>query len=57
VLLNLLGAQGGFLLTMRATAQVMESNILDFSAWEDDGKFGNTSDKLIDGLKLFYKNK
>jgi uncharacterized protein YjbI with pentapeptide repeats len=39
----------------RVMEQVMEYNILDFSAWEDDGKFGNTFNKLIDGLQLFYK--
>ena len=39
----------------RVMEQVMEYNILDFSAWEDDGKFGNTFNKLIDGLGLFYK--
>jgi len=37
--------------------QIMEYNILDFSAWEDDAKFGNTFNKLIDGLGLFYKDK
>lgn len=35
--------------------QMMEYNILDFSAWKDDIKFGETCNKLIDGLKLFYK--
>jgi hypothetical protein len=39
----------------RVMEQVMEYNILDFSAWNDDGKFGNTFNKLIDGLGLFYK--
>ena len=39
----------------RVMEQVMEYNILDFSAWEDDEKFGSTFDKLIDGLELFYK--
>ena len=39
----------------RVMEQVMEYNILDFSAWKDDGKFGNTFNKLIDGLELFYK--
>jgi len=34
---------------------VREYNILDFSAWKDDGKFGDTFNKLIDGLELFYK--
>jgi len=35
--------------------QVMEYNILDFSAWKDDGKFGNMFHKLIGGLELFCK--
>jgi len=35
--------------------QVMEYNILDFSAWQDDSMFGSTFNKLIDGLELFYK--
>jgi len=39
----------------RVMEQVMEYNILDFSAWKDDGKFGSTFNKLIDGLGLFYK--
>jgi hypothetical protein len=39
----------------RVMEQVMEYNVLDFSAWKDDGKFGSTFNKLIDGLGLFYK--
>jgi hypothetical protein len=39
----------------RVMEQVMEYNILNFSAWQDDGKFENTFNKLIDGLELFYK--
>jgi len=39
----------------RVMEQVMEYNILDFSAWENDNKFGSTFNKLIDGLELFYK--
>ena len=39
----------------RIMEQVMEYNILDFSTWEDDRKFGSTFNKLIDGLELFYK--
>jgi hypothetical protein len=39
----------------RVMEQVMEYNILDFSAWEDDSKFGKSFNKLIDGLELFYK--
>jgi uncharacterized protein YjbI with pentapeptide repeats len=35
----------------RLVEQIMEYNILDFSAWKDDGKFR----RLIDGLELFYK--
>jgi hypothetical protein len=33
----------------------MEYNILDFSAWTGDSKFGSTFNKLIDGLELFYE--
>jgi len=39
----------------RVMEQVMEYNILDFSAWEDDRKFDGMFRKLIDGLELFYK--
>jgi hypothetical protein len=39
----------------RVMEQVMEYNILDFSAWKDDSKFGIMFRKLIDGLDLFYK--
>ncbi|HET9907221.1 MAG TPA: toll/interleukin-1 receptor domain-containing protein [Anaerolineales bacterium] len=39
----------------RIMEQVMEYNILDFSAWKEDDKFGVTFKKLIDGLQLFYK--
>ena len=39
----------------RVMEQVMEYNILDFSAWKDDIKFGSTFNKLIIGLGLFYK--
>jgi hypothetical protein len=39
----------------RVMEQIMEYNILDFSLWKDDGKFGYTFNKLIDGLELFYK--
>ena len=39
----------------RIMEQVMEYNILDFSAWEDDSKFDGMFRKLIDGLELFYK--
>ena len=39
----------------RVMEQIMEYNILDFSAWKEDGKFGSTFNKLIDGLELFYK--
>lgn len=39
----------------RVMEQVMEYNILDFSAWQDDSKFGDMFRKLIDGLELFYK--
>lgn len=39
----------------RVMEQVMEYNILDFSSWKDDRKFGSTFNKLVDGLELFYK--
>lgn len=39
----------------RVMEQIMEYNILDFSAWEDDVKFERMFRKLIDGLELFYK--
>jgi hypothetical protein len=39
----------------RLMEQIMEYNILDFSAWEDDAKFEGMFRKLIDGLELFYK--
>ena len=39
----------------RLKEQIMEYNILDFSAWEDDVKFEGMFRKLIDGLELFYK--
>jgi hypothetical protein len=39
----------------RVMEQVMEYNILDFSAWEDDSKFEGMFRRLIDGLELFYK--
>jgi len=35
--------------------QMMEYNLFDFSAWEDDSKFGNMFNKLINGLGLFHK--
>jgi hypothetical protein len=41
----------------RIMEQIMEYNILDFSAWEDDVKFEGMFRKLIDGLELFYKDK
>ena len=39
----------------RVMEQIMEYNILDFSAWMDDVKFEGMFRKLIDGLELFYK--
>jgi uncharacterized protein YjbI with pentapeptide repeats len=39
----------------RVMEQIMEYNILDFSAWEDDVQFEGMFRKLIDGLELFYK--
>lgn len=39
----------------RIMEQIMEYNILDFSEWQDNSKFWDTFNKLIDGLELFYK--
>jgi uncharacterized protein YjbI with pentapeptide repeats len=39
----------------RVMDQIMEYNILDFSAWQDEEKFDEMFRKLIDGLELFYK--
>ncbi len=39
----------------RIMEQILEYNILDFSEWDDDIKFRNVFNKLIDGLGLFYK--
>jgi hypothetical protein len=39
----------------RVMEQIMEYNILDFSAWRDDSKFDGMFRRLIDGLELFYK--
>jgi len=39
----------------RVMEQIMEYNILDFSAWEDNVKFEGMFRKLIDGLELFYR--
>jgi len=38
----------------RLMEQIMEYNILDFSAWNDDSKFDHIFRKLVDGLELFY---
>ncbi len=40
---------------IRYWREIMEYNILDFSAWQNDSKFENMFRKLIDGLELFYK--
>jgi uncharacterized protein YjbI with pentapeptide repeats len=39
----------------RLREQIMEYNVLDFSAWQDEEFFRRTAGKLIDGLDLFYK--
>jgi hypothetical protein len=39
----------------RVMEQVMEYNILDFSAWKDTKTFQQMFIKLLDGLQLFYK--
>ncbi len=39
----------------RLREQIMEYNILDFSAWQDEAFFRRAAARLIDGLDLFYK--
>ena len=39
----------------RLREQIMEYNILDFSAWEDEDQFRRMFGRLIDGLDMFYK--
>jgi hypothetical protein len=39
----------------RLREQIMEYNILDFSAWQDEAFFQRAAARLIDGLDLFYK--
>ncbi len=39
----------------RLMEQIMEYNILDFSAWKDESRFNGLFRRLIDGLELFYK--
>jgi hypothetical protein len=39
----------------RLREQIMEYNILDFSAWQDEAFFRRMSGKLVEGLDLFYK--
>jgi hypothetical protein len=39
----------------RLREQIMEYNVLDFSAWQDEAFFRRAAGKLIDGLDLFYK--
>jgi uncharacterized protein YjbI with pentapeptide repeats len=39
----------------RVIEQLMGYNILDFSGWKDDSKFGTTFNSLIEGLELFYR--
>jgi hypothetical protein len=36
-------------------AQVLEYNILDFSAWKDDAAFRDLFRELLNKLDLFYK--
>ena len=38
----------------RVMEQIMEYNILDFSAWHNESRFDEMFRKLIDGLELFY---
>ena len=39
----------------RLREQIMEYNILDFSAWEDEVNFRRMFSRLLNGLDLFYK--
>lgn len=39
----------------RVMEQIMESNIVDFSAWKDEGRFEDMFRKLLDGLELFNR--
>jgi uncharacterized protein YjbI with pentapeptide repeats len=39
----------------RLREQIMEYNILDFSAWQDEAFFRRMAARLIEGLDLFYK--
>ncbi|MDT5268288.1 MAG: hypothetical protein QOH49_474 [Acidobacteriota bacterium] len=39
----------------RLREQIMEYNILDFSAWRDEDNFRRMFGRLLDGLDLFYK--
>ncbi|MDT4968521.1 MAG: hypothetical protein QOJ64_3258 [Acidobacteriota bacterium] len=39
----------------RLREQIMEYNILDFSDWKDEARFRGMSDRLIEGLDLFYQ--
>lgn len=39
----------------RVMEQIVQYNILDFSAWKDGSKFEDMFRKLIEALKLFYK--
>ena len=39
----------------RIKEQIMEYNILDFSAWNQEAQFKKLFTKLIDGLDMFYK--
>ena len=40
----------------RLKEQIMEYNILDFSGWEEDESMKGLFDKLLKGLKLFYRD-
>jgi len=37
------------------TEQIMDSSVLDFSAWRDNSRFEDMFHKMIDGLELFKK--
>ncbi|MGB8982939.1 MAG: toll/interleukin-1 receptor domain-containing protein [Anaerolineales bacterium] len=41
----------------RVMEQVLEYNILDFSAWQEDSRFADMFRRLVDGLNLYYQKK
>jgi hypothetical protein len=41
----------------RVMEQVLEYNILDFSAWQEESRFDDMFRRLVDGLNLYYQKK